>query len=668
MIKKTLKKGMVIALTAVMMSTSAAGTLQGMTKSVFANESARQMAASVRTKAEVAVPEADILNVTIKDGKVSDQLNHKLTIYNEPKVIQDQELGRTVMSVGAKDGVGFMLSKAEWTKLGDHYSFECMVKEHPDNSHARYGTGLMGPKDQVVGSGLFYENNGTKDGLDFYGIMPGKTTTDLISPSTKEKWMHVVGSYDGNTLKLYINGKRVATSAATNHAYKFTGTKDAEFSVGHTVQGMVNGASADIAVAKVYGRTLTDAEIQTVYQHAEKTDILLSDDANFVVAEGDTYTVPKAETKTATGNPGGDVSITVTDPKGAEVQVDEKNQFTPDQQGEYKILYTVAGATLEKTLRVAGIPSVESQKMVAAGDESRTEIKCLDKSAKVKYTSTNAAVAGVDDNGTIHAKKAGETTIQIQVDQAGHTYALSSEIKVVNKPSVIKSKVMTEGDHYGIIVESKEKDAKVVYSSTNSSVASVDTNGNVQARKAGIAVIRTTVKQNGNIYSLNTNITVKAKLIVKPTIDIIRKTVLANSGFRISVGHKVSGSKVNFKTSNSKIASVSSSGYVKGLRAGKTTIVTAVRQNGSVYTFKTNVTVNGFVKFIKVKKTIKRKKSYTFKAKAYGTGTSLKWSVSNKKLAKISKSGKFTAKKKKGKVYVTAKSGKYSKKILITIK
>ena len=73
------------------------------------------------------------------------------------------------------------------------------------------------------------------------------------------------------------------------------------------------------------------------------------------------------------------------------------------------------------------------------------------------------------------------------------------------------------------------------------------------------------------------------------------------------------------------------------------------------------------MKLIKVKKTIKKGKSYKFKAKAYGIKGKLKWSVSKKKIGKISKSGKFKA-KKKGKTYVTVKCGKYKAKVCVRVK
>ncbi|WP_409016594.1 InlB B-repeat-containing protein [Anaerostipes caccae] len=73
------------------------------------------------------------------------------------------------------------------------------------------------------------------------------------------------------------------------------------------------------------------------------------------------------------------------------------------------------------------------------------------------------------------------------------------------------------------------------------------------------------------------------------------------------------------------------------------------------------------VKIIRGKKTLKKGKSWTFKAKVYGINGKIKWSVSNKKIGSISKKGRFKA-KKKGKVYVTARCGKYKAKICVKVK
>lgn len=128
----------------------------------------------------------------------------------------------------------------------------------------------------------------------------------------------------------------------------------------------------------------------------------------------------------------------------------------------------------------------------------------------------------------------------------------------------------------------------------------------------------------------------------------------------ISVGKtvklKVRGGrgKVRWYTSNKQIATVSQKGKVKGKRPGTATI-TAVRR-GRRYTSK--ITVFGITKSTK---TMTKGSKFTFKANLKGT----KWTSSNKKVIKISKSGIAVA-KKTGKAKLTVKKGKY--KVSVTVK
>ena len=139
MIKKTFKRGMVIALTAAMMTTSVSGVFTGMTAKVFASESARQIAASVKTK-------ADMLDIIFNGGKVEDRLNGKneLKTYGAPVITQDEQLGKEVAVFdGQDDGFGYLLTSEDWKAMGSHYSFECMVKESNEDVQNKFGTSLL---------------------------------------------------------------------------------------------------------------------------------------------------------------------------------------------------------------------------------------------------------------------------------------------------------------------------------------------------------------------------------------------------------------------------------------------------------------------------------------------------------------------------------------------
>jgi len=129
-----------------------------------------------------------------------------------------------------------------------------------------------------------------------------------------------------------------------------------------------------------------------------------------------------------------------------------------------------------------------------------------------------------------------------------------------------------------------------------------------------------------------------------------------------------SGRKVKFKTSNKKVATVSSKGVIKGVKKGKATISCLV-SGKTVATYQ--------VKVVPAPKTVKLSKSETLGVKESvtlipeipdGTHASYTWSSKNKKIVTVSKTGKVTG-KKVGKTSVTVKTQTGAKAtIKITVK
>ena len=108
---------------------------------------------------------------------------------------------------------------------------------------------------------------------------------------------------------------------------------------------------------------------------------------------------------------------------------------------------------------------------------------------------------------------------------------------------------------------------KVKFKSSDTGVAKVNSKGVVTAIKKGTATITATVLQYGQTYQATCKITVS-----KPTVKVSSKaTVKVGKSLALKVTTKPNGT-VKYASANAKIAKVSKTGVVTGVKKGKTTI------------------------------------------------------------------------------------------------
>ena len=107
--------------------------------------------------------------------------------------------------------------------------------------------------------------------LKFYAHVGGSYREPGASLSVGE-WVHAVGVVDGKTVKLYINGSLVDTVEAECGGIKYPESVSAQkFVIGADVNNDGSGenfSNADICLARIYGRALTDAEIKLLGEKA----------------------------------------------------------------------------------------------------------------------------------------------------------------------------------------------------------------------------------------------------------------------------------------------------------------------------------------------------------------------------------------------------------------
>lgn len=120
--------------------------------------------------------------------------------------------------------------------------------------------------------------------------------------------------------------------------------------------------------------------------------------------------------------------------------------------------------------------------------------------------------------------------------------------------------------------------------------------------------------------------------------------------------------KVTFKSSNKKIAKVTSGGKITAMAPGKATITMS---SGSKKV-KITVTVPGITN-LKSSVSVKRNKTVTLKPKAYGISGKITYTSSNTKIATVTEKGKVKG-IKKGTAKITVRAGTFTKTVTVKVK
>lgn len=231
------------------------------------------------------------------------------------------------------------------------------------------------------------------------------------------------------------------------------------------------------------------------------------------------------------------------------------------------------------------------------------------------------------------------------------TYAASSYEFVVLSDY---SRTLQIGDEFYLLAVTTNG-KKPSFSSSNSSVASVNTYGKITAKKAGTAKITAKIK-NGEA---SCNITVK-----KTTIQLSAKKISLENGQSKRLRATVStGHSATYKSSKSSIASVDANGLILAKKPGIATI--------TVTADKTSVSCKVTVK----QPTVKLSKSsiYLYRrgtAKLSVTSTSKtipKWKSNKKSVATVDQDGLVTA-VKNGTAVITVSVDGVSKTCTVTVR
>lgn len=228
----------------------------------------------------------------------------------------------------------------------------------------------------------------------------------------------------------------------------------------------------------------------------------------------------------------------------------------------------------------------------------------------------------------------------------------------IKKGKTVKCNLtMTSGDGVTSCVSSDSKILKVVSYNKSGAIS-------LKAVKKGSANL--TIKLASGMsktykVTVTTGTVTTTKVVSSPAALTLEKG--KSQSLKATVTPFTSTQKVTYKTSNKKVAKVSSAGKVTAVAPGTAKITLKSGSKSATCT----VTVAGIAN-VKTSLNLKRKKSVTLAPKLYGISDKVIYTSSNPLIAQVDAKGKITAFDKKGTVTITVKAGKYSVKCKVKVK
>lgn len=283
------------------------------------------------------------------------------------------------------------------------------------------------------------------------------------------------------------------------------------------------------------------------------------------------------------------------------VKVDSKGNLTGLKEGTATItakassgvtatcVVTVSDIVIDAT-RIALSPA---KLTVKEGEKDVLSVTLTPTNATRKgltFTSSNTAVATVDQNGNVTGVNAGTATITAKLGKVSARCSVTvqkSDSKIAVQSVLVYNNAVTleEKDSFGIEYEVfplNATDKAVTFTSSNASIATVDKNGKVTGVKAGTATI-TVQTTNGKKSTCKVTVVKDAGVqITRIRLEETKRTLDVKDSFGLEIlitPANATATTLTFASSDTSVARVDKNGLITGVKAGTATI-TVTAQSG----------------------------------------------------------------------------------------
>ena len=264
------------------------------------------------------------------------------------------------------------------------------------------------------------------------------------------------------------------------------------------------------------------------------------------------------------------------------------------------------------------------------------------------YTNSNAFEGSYIEYATLHVPKGCSEAYKAKAPWKNFksiVEMVDAKVKLnKTKATIEKGKTLTLK---ATITPTDLPDKSVIWKSSDTKIATVTSAGKVKGIKAGTATITCTSNSTGAKATCKVTVGYVKLDQTEATIMKGKTVTLAATVYPSSLTDKT----VTWESSNTKVATVTTAGKVKGVKAGTATITCTSNATGLKATCAVNV-VKGFVNLNKTEVCVQKGKTTTLKATVTPetlTDKSVTWESSDKSIATVTSAGKV-----KGVKYGTA--------------
>ena len=202
-------------------------------------------------------PSVDVLNVNFTDGTAKDNSSYNTSykLKNNAQVQLDSTLNKNVLVLDGTNYANYYVSDAQLNLISNQFTLETVFKMNTIQNQAIV--------ENCQNSGIGFES--TSNGLVELWAYIGGSYKHVGVQLQSGIYYHLVATYDGSNLNLYLNGQLVDSSAASGTISHTSGVAMCLGGDPDTTGNATLLLNGNIALTRIMNKAISAADVQSLY-------------------------------------------------------------------------------------------------------------------------------------------------------------------------------------------------------------------------------------------------------------------------------------------------------------------------------------------------------------------------------------------------------------------